>query len=57
VNIVGVEQGLDMVMMFINAIDAVSTKTITANVPLVGDGWGQKSQLFELAKIITSTNN
>ena len=28
---------------------------MTANVPLVGDGWGEKSQLFELKKIITST--
>jgi hypothetical protein len=37
VNIVGVEQGLDMVMMFINAIDAVSTKTITANVIGLGE--------------------
>jgi hypothetical protein len=32
-------------------------RSLAHNVPLVGDGWGQKSQLFELAKIITSTNN
>ena len=31
-------------------------RSLDANVPLVGDGWDRKSQLFEPKTIITSTN-